>query len=263
MLLHPTAAGEGVRLLALDTVGSTNSEALARGRQGELGPLWITAKRQTAGRGRRGRSFASEAGNLYASLLLSDASAPERAAELSFVAAVASHDAILEVAPALCLRLKLKWPNDVLCDGAKLAGILIEGESATGRPLVTVAGIGINCAHHPGDTDYPATDLAAVGARVNPEDLFAALSLAMVRRLAQWSRGRGFAAVRASWLDRAVGLGEKVRVRLPDRMIEGRFETLDEAGRLLLGLPDGTAEVITVGDVFPLDPADMRAQSSS
>jgi len=257
MNLDSAVAAAGVQLLAFDTLGSTNAEALARARSGERGPLWITAACQTAGRGRRGRSFVSERGNLYATLLVTDASPIEHAAELAFVAALAAHDAVVEVAAEIGPRLALKWPNDLLCDGAKLAGILVEGESATGQPLVTVVGIGINCAHHPAQTDHPATDLRATGEHVTPEALFAALSRAMLQRLTEWDRGRGFAATRAAWLARAAGLGMPVRAKLADRQLEGRFETLDPCGRLVLRLGDGTAEIITAGDVFPIPQEQM------
>jgi BirA family transcriptional regulator, biotin operon repressor / biotin---[acetyl-CoA-carboxylase] ligase len=252
MNLDCAVAAAGVRLLAFDTLGSTNAEALTRARAGERGPLWITAACQTAGRGRRGRRFVSERGNLYATLLMTDASPADRAAELAFVAALAVHDAILDVATELGPRLAVKWPNDVLCDGAKLAGILVEGESATGQPLITVVGIGVNCAHHPPHTDHPATDLLAAGRLASPEALFAALSRAMLQRLSEWDRGRGFAAIRAAWLGRAAGLGMPVRVNLSDRQLEGRFEMIDPSGRLVLRLGDGTAEIITAGDVFPI-----------
>ena len=260
MNLDSAVAAAGVRLLAFDTLGSTNAEALARARAGEPGPLWITSACQTAGRGRRGRHFVSERGNLYASLLLTEASPVDRAAELAFVAALAAHDAVIGVAAALGPRLAVKWPNDLLCDGAKFAGILVEGESAMGRPLATVVGIGINCAHHPAQTDHPAIDLWAAGTRVTPEVLFTALSRAMLQRLEEWDRGRGFTATRAAWLARAANLGMPVRVNLADRQLEGRFETLDAYGRLVLRLGDGTAEIITAGDVFPI-PQEQRPPS--
>src|SRR5262249_51996032 len=133
-----STAAPGARLVSLDAVGSTNAEAFARARAGERGPLWITARRQTAGRGRRGRARVSEPGNLYASLLLTAPAPPQRAAELSLVAALALHDALAERAAMLGPRLALKWPNDVLCDGAKLAGILVEGETLAGGPLAVV-----------------------------------------------------------------------------------------------------------------------------
>ena len=137
----------GVRHIVYETLGSTNAEALALARTGERGPLWISAKSQSAGRGRRGSPWVSPPGNLYATLLLTEPSAPEQAPQLSFVAALALHDAVAACAPKLGPALKVKWPNDLLVGPAKLAGILIEGES---DPVFTVAiGIGVNCATHP------------------------------------------------------------------------------------------------------------------
>jgi BirA family biotin operon repressor/biotin-[acetyl-CoA-carboxylase] ligase len=246
-----SSAASGARLLSLDAVSSTNAEAFARARAGERGPLWITARRQTAGRGRRGRAWVSEPGNLYASLLLTDPAPPQRAAELSLVAALAVHDALVECAAMLGPQLKLKWPNDVLCDGAKLAGILVEGESLPGRPLVVVIGIGVNCARHPANAAYPATSLAAAGVLVTPETLAQALIRTMAARLSEWERGENFAAIRAAWLRRAAGLGAPARVRLPERELEGVAETLDETGRLVLRLADGRLERIAAGEMFP------------
>jgi BirA family transcriptional regulator, biotin operon repressor / biotin---[acetyl-CoA-carboxylase] ligase len=252
MELDPAAAAAGVRLIVHDSIGSTNAEALLEARLGERGPLWVTAAQQTAGRGRRGRPFVSERGNLYASLLLTDPSSADRAAELSFVAALALHDAVCELAATLASRIRFKWPNDLICDGAKFAGILVEGESASGRPLAAVVGIGVNCANHPAGMAYPATDLAAAGANVSPETLFRTLSGTVRLRLAEWDRGRGFAAIRTAWLARAIGLGDVIRVSLPDRELQGRFESLDDAGRLLLRHETGALETITAGDIFPL-----------
>lgn len=246
------AAASGARVVTLDTVGSTNAEALARARAGERGPLWIVARRQTAGRGRRGRRWISEPGNLYASLLLVDPAPASRAAELSLLAALAVHDALIARAPALGPRLKLKWPNDVLCGGAKLAGILLEGEGGAAFVLTVVIGIGVNCAHHPHDTRYPATDLAEAGVLLAPEALAQTLSATMAQRLAQWDRGAGFAAVRADWLVRAAGVGEPARVHLPERDVDGVVETLDETGSLVLRLADGRRERIAAGEMFPL-----------
>jgi BirA family biotin operon repressor/biotin-[acetyl-CoA-carboxylase] ligase len=232
--------------MACDTVGSTNTEAFTQANRGGRGPLWITARRQTAGRGRQGRGWTSEPGNLYASLLLSEPSPPERAPELSFVAALAVHDAITDVAE-LAGRLAIKWPNDLLCDGAKLAGILIEGQGPS-----VVVGIGVNCLQHPSDAAYPATNLAACGVDVSPQRLFDALARAMDCRLTQWGRGSGFASIRRDWLARATGLGSDVHVGTAERDLFGRFETIDDAGRLVLRLPDGRSEAIAAADVFPL-----------
>jgi BirA family transcriptional regulator, biotin operon repressor / biotin---[acetyl-CoA-carboxylase] ligase len=237
----------GVRHIAYETLGSTNAEALALARAGERGPLWITAQSQSAGRGRRGNAWISPPGNLYATLLLTEPSAPEHAPQLSFVAALALHDAVAARASQLGPALKVKWPNDLLVGRAKLAGILVEGES---DPVFTVAiGIGVNCATHPSDVAYPATDLASNGVLVTPDALMPQLAMSMQQRLAQWGGGQGFAAIRADWLKRAAGLGEVLRVRLSARELAGRFQGLDEAGRLLLAQDNGVT-TITAGEVF-------------
>jgi BirA family biotin operon repressor/biotin-[acetyl-CoA-carboxylase] ligase len=248
MQLDPRASAAGVRIVSHELLTSTNTEALALARSGERGPLWVTAARQSAGRGRRGRTWISEAGNLFASLLLTDPAPAEHWPELSLVAALAIHDAVAEVAPAIRPQLAIKWPNDLLLKGAKFAGILTEG---AGTEAVAV-GIGVNCTNHPSDTDYPATDLAAGGANVPAATLFAALSVKMMGRLAQWNQGEHFATIRTDWLSRAAGLGDMIRVRLPDRDLAGRFETLDDAGRLTLVLDDGSRETIAAGDVVEL-----------
>jgi BirA family biotin operon repressor/biotin-[acetyl-CoA-carboxylase] ligase len=249
-MLDPRATAVGVRLVAHEVLGSTNAEALNLARQGEHGPLWIVAERQTAGRGRRGRAWISEPGNLFASLLLTAPAAPEQWPQLSLVAALAVHDAVAEVAARLKPLLAIKWPNDLLLGSAKFAGILIEGEGDDDGAVAI--GIGVNCASHPADTDYPATDLAAAGALVSPAMLFGPLSLKMIGRLAQWNSGEGFSTVRADWMARAAAIGEEVRVRLSDRELSGRFEALDESGSLVLRLPDGHVEIITAADVFML-----------
>jgi BirA family biotin operon repressor/biotin-[acetyl-CoA-carboxylase] ligase len=237
----------GVRHIAYETLGSTNAEALALARAGGRGPLWITAQSQSAGRGRRGNAWISPPGNLYATLLLTEPSAPEHAPQLSFVAALALHDAVAARASQLGPALKVKWPNDLLVGRAKLAGILVEGES---DPVFAVAiGIGVNCATHPSDVAYPATDLASNGVLVTPDALMPQLAMSMQQRLAQWGGGRGFAAIRADWLKRAAGLGEVLRVRLSARELAGRFQGLDEAGRLLLAQDNGVT-TITAGEVF-------------
>ena len=239
----------GVRHRAYDTLGSTNAEALALARAGERGPLWVSAERQTAGRGRRQSSWTSPPGNLYASLLLSEPAPQAVAPQLSFVAALALHDALCDCATPLGPQFKLKWPNDLLLGRDKLAGILIEAESEPS--FVLVIGFGVNCVSHPVDTAFPAADLLAAGAVVAPTQLLAALAAAIQRRLAQWRVGDGFTAIRADWLQRAAGVGESIRVRLPERELTGRFRGLDEAGRLQVEQPDGVIAV-TAGEVFGL-----------
>jgi BirA family transcriptional regulator, biotin operon repressor / biotin---[acetyl-CoA-carboxylase] ligase len=254
MRLDPAAAAAGFSLEVYETLVSTNAHALAcaQNRGAEANELWITARQQTAGRGRGGNTWISPPGNLYATLLLVDPATSRQAPQLSFVAALAVRDAILGGAPALRPSLTLKWPNDVLCSGAKLAGILVEGQTV-GDALSVAIGIGVNCLHHPAHTSYPATDLAANGAAVSAEEIFLGLSGAMMRRLQQWGSGAGFSAIRSDWINAAAGIGGEVRVRLPGKELLGRWEALDEAGRLLLRLPDGSAQTIAAGDVFPLD----------
>lgn len=253
MRLDPAAKAAGFRLIVHEALASTNAEALACARQdrGAADMLWIAAREQTAGRGRRGNVWISPAGNLYATLLLLDPASANNAPQLSFVAGLAVHDAISERAAGLRGQFALKWPNDVLCGGKKIAGILIEG-CALDIGLAVAIGIGVNCKHHPSQTSFPATDLAQTGTDVPADALFLALSAAMMRRLAQWRRGADFVAVRADWLDRAVGIGGDVRVRLPDRELTGRWEALDASGCLLLRMSDGSLETIAAGDVFPL-----------
>jgi len=248
MELDPRASAAGVRLVSHELLASTNTEALALARGGERGPLWVTAGRQSAGRGRRGRTWTSEPGNLFASLLLTEPAAPEHWPELSFVAALAIHDTIADIAPGARPQLAIKWPNDLLLAGAKFAGILTEGE---GTATVAV-GIGINCSSHPTDTDYPATNLSAARFRVSPEVVFSELSAKMMGRLAQWNQGEHFATIRTDWLSRAAGLGGNVTIRLPERELAGCFETIDEMGQLVLVEPEGPRHAIAAGDVVQL-----------
>jgi BirA family biotin operon repressor/biotin-[acetyl-CoA-carboxylase] ligase len=249
--LDPRAAAVGVRLLMRDVLASTNAEALDLARAGERGPLWIVARRQTAGRGRRGRTWVSEPGNFFATLLLTGVGAPELRPQLSLVAALALHDAIVEIDEGLKQGLAIKWPNDLLLDRKKLAGILVEAESAEEEAAVAV-GIGVNCASHPPDTDYPATDFHAAGTLISPAMLMEPLSVKMVGRLAQWNGGEGFSTVRADWLARAAGVGEEIGVRLPDRDLAGTFEALDEGGHLVIRLPDDSMETIAAADLVML-----------
>lgn len=239
----------GARCIVLDGIGSTNAEALRLSRASENGPLWIMAREQTAGRGRRGRTWTSPPGNLYATLLLTDPCRPERAAQLSFVAAVALHDALSGVVSRRSGTLQVKWPNDLLLDGAKIAGILVEGESAPGRPFAAAVGLGVNCVSHPAATAYPATDLRAAGINVSPENLLPVLAYAMKNRLEQWARGDGFESIRTDWTARAARLHESIRLRATDEEVEGRFEGIDGEGRLVLAMKSGERMCFNAGDV--------------
>ncbi|MCZ0738494.1 biotin--[acetyl-CoA-carboxylase] ligase [Phreatobacter sp. AB_2022a] len=251
--LSASAAEAGYRLETFDEIGSTNALALERGAAGETRPTWYVTDRQTAGRGRRGRNWATFEGNLFATLLLTDPAPVANVAELCFVAALALDDAILAVAPGAFDAFNLKWPNDGLLGGAKVAGILIEA-TTRGRLTQVAIGIGVNIAGHPDDTPYPTTSFAAKGFAFDRDQLFEALSASMVRALAVWDRGARFAQIRAGWLARAAGLGGPLVLRTDGRRVEGIFTGLDPQGRLILDTPDGR-ELITAGEVL-LAPAD-------
>jgi BirA family biotin operon repressor/biotin-[acetyl-CoA-carboxylase] ligase len=224
-------------------------------RDGDPGRVWVVAREQMEGRGRRGRTWSSPRGNLYASLLLIDAAPPEHLPELGFVACVALFDALREIVgddP----RLGLKWPNDVLYDGAKLCGILLESSPLPNCTTACVAGFGVNCRWHPPSLPYAATDLATMGAALNaPDDVLARLSDAFVGTLSVWAHGSGFADIRARWLRHALGIGAPIRVAIGTRNVSGTFETIDARGRLILRQGDNT-QAIDAGDVFlPQAPA--------
>jgi BirA family biotin operon repressor/biotin-[acetyl-CoA-carboxylase] ligase len=242
----------GYRRVAHDSLPSTNAEALALARAGDAGGLWVTAVEQTAGRGRRGRAWSTARGNLAASLLLVEPGPSGIAATISFVAGVALHQAIVALAgPAIAGRLALKWPNDVLLDGRKVAGILVEGERLADGRLAVVIGFGVNCVSHP-DIDGPiaADDLRSRGVPADAEALFHSLVGSIAAELTRWDAGNGFRAVRSAWLARAAGVGEAIRVNLPDRAVEGVFEDLDADGRLVLVRAGGRRERFSTGDVF-------------
>lgn len=233
---------ETIGLRIFDGLDSTNEEARRLAISDERGPLWIMAHEQTAGRGRRGRAWVSERGNLFATLLIQAEAA--RAAELAFAASLAVGETLSAYAP--CCPVALKWPNDVLLEGRKAAGILLE---AVGYDMLAI-GVGINLAHYPDGTEFPATCIASPG-RPAPEPADALLRLA--GRMAAWYeiwRQQGFAPLREAWLSRAAGLGQAIRVRREQNELHGMFESLDSDGALLLRETSGGVARITAGDMF-------------
>lgn len=238
--------GRGYRLEVFDGLGSSNDEAMARARDGDPGRLWILAAQQTGGKGRLGRQWVSPVGNLYASLLLVDAADPERAPELGFVAGVALASTL---ARFLGPEARVKWPNDIVVGGAKLAGILLEATQTRGGCFACVIGVGVNCASHPKGLPYPATDLASLGVAVGPGELLDSFAEELAGWLDQWDEGRGFALIRAAWLLFAAGMGETAEVAMGDQRIKGVLRGLDERGRLLVDTEAGL-RTIDAGDVF-------------
>ncbi|MDP3897624.1 MAG: biotin--[acetyl-CoA-carboxylase] ligase [Mesorhizobium sp.] len=241
------------RRIALGDVGSTNTVALEAARAGDPGNLWVTARRQLSGRGRRGRPWISEEGNLYASLLLVDPAPPARLGTLPLAAALAVYRALKPLFASAPQALAIKWPNDILVDGRKINGILLESETLPGGRMAVVIGCGINIAHHPDNPAYPATDLAACGIATTVEAQFSALARAMSAIVTQWNRGFGFAAIREDWLRAARGIGDPVTVNLHDGAISGRFEDIDMEGHLCLLTQEGGRRRISAGDLFFTD----------
>ena len=233
------------RRLRFGDVGSTNTVALERVRDGERPPFWVTATRQLAGRGRLGRSWVSEPGNLYATLTLSEPAAPERLPTLSIVTATAARRAI-EIASG-ATALEVKWPNDILLDGAKVAGILLEAHLVDGERVVCI-GCGVNCRSHPEHTAYPATNLATAGYPVKPDRLFASLDDSMDAALAAWHRGERTQPFLDEWLANAHGRDGRVSVGTPGGRVSGTLRGIDGTGRLLLDTDNGRM-TITAGDL--------------
>ncbi len=239
------------RLVHLAEVDSTNAEAMRRALAGEKPPFWVHADRQTAGRGRSGRAWASLQGNLHASLVIATACPVADAGQLSLVAGVAAIDAIRMagvLAPEAPLRLK--WPNDILIGASKTGGILVESSTMAPRDgMLAVVGVGLNLNAAPAGLGRAATNLARHGLELSPHDALCFLAQAMDAWLQTWHDGAGFAAIRSAWLDRAGAVGELLSVQACEGPVEGRFVGLDADGALLIAMKDGAERRFTFGDV--------------
>ena len=256
MRLAPETQSAGYRFLSRDATESTNDDAVAAAKAGDPGQLWVVAGEQRAGRGRHGRQWSSPPGNLYASLLLVDPCEPAIAPQLGFVAGLALHDAVESLTGIGAPRLALKWPNDLLLEGAKTSGLLLEGHRVgTNSSLAIVIGFGINVSVAPVGTPYPTTTLRHVAPALQVEEVFAALSTSFAQTFAAWrqaarmSPSDPFGAIRRLWLERAAGIGQSVTVRLPSGELQGTFEGLDPLGRLQLKSASGI-ELIDAGDLY-------------
>jgi BirA family transcriptional regulator, biotin operon repressor / biotin---[acetyl-CoA-carboxylase] ligase len=243
---------KGVGRLILETVDSTNAHA-ARLADTLPAPFWVMAREQTGGRGRRGRPWISPPGNLYATCLMRPTEAADRVALRSFAAALALHDACT----ALTGRpeaLALKWPNDVLLNGGKLAGILLEAQGTGGAVGHLAIGIGVNLASAPpaGSVEPgalpPVSLLGETGLTVSPEEFLDLLAPALTRWEACFVT-QGFAPLRAAWLARAARLGQAMRARTGQADHHGIFETVDASGALVLRTGTGPL-AIAAAEVF-------------
>ena len=239
----------GWHLIECGDVGSTNDEMRGLAEGGAADRTVLVARRQLAGRGRRGHGWVSPEGNLYSSVLLRPEGSLVRVGQLTFVVSLAVADAVATVAPGATVQLK--WPNDVLVDGGKISGILLESaDGAAGGAAWVIIGTGVNLVSHPEDTETPATDLTSVTGTTPPvADVLHAYLTAIDRHYRTWSAG-DFAAIRAAWLRRSIGQGQSIRVRTARETLVGRFAALDDTGALILDLGDGGRRTITAGDVF-------------
>lgn len=243
----------GYTLHHLQETDSTNAEALRRVDDDDSAGAWVVADRQSGGRGRSGRSWESEPGNLFASLLYRPDCSLETATQLSFVAALAAADCIASQfddvsGPGL---VRVKWPNDILISGKKIGGILLESVSRAGKGgLCVVLGTGLNVVCHPIISGLEATDLSTLGVSADRWDVFSALADATDRWIKVWALGAGFESVRLAWLERAYGMDEPILVRLGSGEERGVFRGIDERGALMLETDDGQHKLISSGDVF-------------
>ncbi len=238
-------------LVCLDSVDSTNAEARRRAALGEEatpdGTL-IWAKEQTEGRGRRGRTWVSPPGNLYCSLVLRPDVPLKRAAKFSFIGALAMFDTLGTIGEA-GNQVHLKWPNDILLNEHKVAGLLLESETTgTGVADWIILGLGLNVAIFPGDTEFPATSLRAEGWGATEVDVLESFCQNFLKWTNTWLAD-GFSPIRKNWLWRCHGKGEEIEVRLENETLSGVFEDLDDSGALVLKTEDGERR-ITAGDVF-------------
>jgi BirA family biotin operon repressor/biotin-[acetyl-CoA-carboxylase] ligase len=241
----------GYRLIAYDSIGSTNDEAKRLAREGAAEGSLLWALEQTAGHGRRGRTWISPRGNLYLSLILRPGCPVGSAAQLGFVAALALGGALRAILPRI-EGLAYKWPNDVLINGRKIAGILLESETVTpDKVSFVVVGVGVNLMVSPQGTEFTASSIVEEGlGEVLPEVMLEEFAASFQSWNMRW-RADGFAPVRASWLAAtAIARGEPIQVRIDAAGLCGRFLDIDHEGNLLLDCA-GECRRIAAGDVFP------------
>lgn len=248
------------RVVRLGVVDSTNEEARRRAVADETDRLWIVAGEQTAGRGRRGRAWISPSGNLHATALLIDPCPPSLAPQLGFVAGVALARAAKDAGAS---DAGLKWPNDLMLDGAKCAGILVEGMGLVGRRAGYAVGVGVNCAHAPEGLGYATSCvIGASGQAVDAAEFFERLAERFDEALVVWREGRAFDRIRAAWLDCAAGLGERVAIEGGAGRREGVFEGIDAGGRLLMRSERGL-ECFEAADLRLAPRSDARPLAAS
>ncbi len=239
----------GCQLISFDSVGSTNEEAKTFAQSGAEAGTVVWARQQIAGRGRHGRSWTSPPGNLYLSVIQRPDCRPADAPQLGFATGVALADALATLSD---IPVALKWPNDLMINGKKASGILLESAAdGDGRLAWVIVGVGVNVELSPRELSE-VTSLHEEGAKISVEALLSTFLERLFWHTEQW-RTHGFEPIREHWLSFALPAGTDMRVRLPDSEVFGRFSGIDERGSLLLET-DGGSQRIDMGDVFPLPP---------
>jgi BirA family biotin operon repressor/biotin-[acetyl-CoA-carboxylase] ligase len=242
------------RLLHFETIDSTNVEAHRLAKEGERGPLWIVADVQSQGRGRLGRHWVSEPGNLYATFVFTFQGSALVASQIGFVAALAIRDTATTVLPKGTGPIRIKWPNDVQFAGAKFAGILPETVAQSGDGRITLAlGMGLNIAHAPEETPYPVTALTRHGGIITSRECLTVLDRSLAHWLGVWREGQGFAEIRRNWLAHAAGLGQDFVGLVNQKKVQGKFADLGDDGAMILILADGSRRPIHSGEVQARD----------
>lgn len=226
-------------LVELDSVASTNDYAKDMARNGVAEGTVVWAQEQTSGRGRQGNNWVSNRGNLFTSIILRPGKQPLEAGQISFVAAVALAETLKDLLPA-SVPVALKWPNDVLLQGKKSAGILIESEEG-----FIIVGIGVNVAHAP----EGAGSLQAFGVAADAGLVLEKLANRLISLYGLWQK-QGFGPIRDSWLGFAHNIGNTINVRLPRETFAGKFIGIDATGALQVEMQDGTQRNIASGEVF-------------
>lgn len=216
------------------------------------GPTWIIAKEQTAAHGRRGRAWSNPKGNFAGTLVLHPKESPEVVSLRSFVAALALFDACVALT-GRAEAFSLKWPNDVLLHGGKLAGILLASAGQGGRLDSLAIGIGVNLKEAPTSAELEEravapTSLQTLGASVDPDDFALELAAAYAHWEAQFTT-YGFGPIREAWLAKAARLGEAITARTVRDEYTGTFDGIDAAGNLILRTPKGM-QAIAAADVY-------------
>lgn len=256
-VLSPNAILAGHRVNSFQSVTSTNAIAMQfakeviknTGKEIGVPNTWFVANEQTQGRGRRGRVWQSQQGNLAASLIVilpKNTPAPEL---LGFVAGIALAKTVKQLLGVRGKDVSVKWPNDLLLSDAKLAGILLESEILASGERIVIIGMGLNVKSAPEGLAYSTCCLGDIDPTISPNDVFTKLSENWVESFNLWDYNAGGKFILTQWRDLAAGIGHPIKIMRSKDVIEGIFETIDEQGHLIIKTSSGHIEKVTTGDV--------------